>query len=249
MPHRILNMNELTAYLHLQRAELERLVRNREIPFELRKGEPVFSRQKMDAWASQHILNMKTDSLSRYHADAARTLSRDFDRQALMPELLTPGRIRSDFAPRTKPSVLREMVKLAEETGLLYDSEALLTSLMEREALCSTAMPGGLALLHPRHHDPYLFETCFIILARAAHPIHAGAIDGQPTDLFFLVCCHDDRIHLHTLARLCTMGHQTDMLAQLRQAPDAGTMFDIMVQTEQRLLENITKSQTGKTTP
>ena len=246
MPHRMLNMNELVAYLHLPQADVERLVRNREIPFELRKGEPVFSRQQMDAWASQHILNMKTDSLSRYHADAARQLSNDFDRQALMPELLAPGRIHPDFSPRTKPSVLREMVKLAEQTGLLYDSDSLLTSLMEREALCSTAMPGGLALMHPRYHDPYLFETSFIILARAAHPIHAGAIDGQPTDLFFLVCCHDDRIHLHTLARLCTMGHQTDMLAQLRQAPDADAMFDIVVQTEQRLLETITKAQTGK---
>ena len=65
------------------------------------------------------------------------------------------------MSSKTKASVLRGLVALAETTGHLNDPKALLTSLEAREELCSTAMPGQFALPHPRSHEPYLFETSF----------------------------------------------------------------------------------------
>ena len=63
-----------------------------------------------------------------------------------------------------------------------------------------------------------------------------GAPDGHPTSLFILICCQDDRFHLHTLARLCLMALTTDLLAQLRQAPEARTMRDCLLSAEQEVL-------------
>ena len=93
-------------------------------------------------------------------------------------------------------------------------------------------MPGGLALPHPRSPDPYLFDTSFLVVGRPVQEIHFGATDGEPTQLFFLLCCQDDRLHLHTLARLCLLALKTDMLAQLRAAPDAGTMRNSLIAAE-----------------
>ena len=45
------------------------------------------------------------------------------------------------------PAVVRQLVELAEKTGRLCDPRDLLKSLEAREELCSTALPGGLALL------------------------------------------------------------------------------------------------------
>ena len=94
----------------------------------------------------------------------------------------------------------------------------------------------GLALLHSRNPDSYLFETSFLALGRSIQQIPFGAPDGQPTDLFFLIGCPDDRMHLHALARLCLMAQKTTVLADLRQAADAEAMCDCIIAAEQAVL-------------
>ena len=112
-----------------------------------------------------------------------------------------------------------------------------------REALCSTGLPGGLALLHSRFPDPYVFDSPFIVLGRTVQEIPFGAPDGGATDLFFLLGCPDDRLHLHTLARLCLMAQKTDVLARLRSAPDAATMHQSILEAEQAVLGNKSAAQ------
>ena len=67
-------------------------------------------------------------------------------------------------------------------------------------------------------------------------PVPFGAPDGQPTDLFFLLACPDDRLHLHTLARVCLMAQKTDLLAQLRQASNADEMYACLLESERSVL-------------
>jgi nitrogen PTS system EIIA component len=115
---------------------------------------------------------------------------------------------------------------------------ALRDGLEAREELCSTGVPGGLALLHARNPEAYLFESAFLALGRTIQQIPFGAPDGQPTNLFFLIGCPDDRVHLHTLARLCMMAQKTDMLSELRQAVDAVAMCDCLIAAERAVLES-----------
>jgi mannitol/fructose-specific phosphotransferase system IIA component (Ntr-type) len=128
------------------------------------------------------------------------------------------------------------MTRVAEATGLLIERDGLLDSLLEREDLCSTALPGGLALLHPRHHDPYTFEDSFVVLGRTVQPIPFGAPDGGKTDLFFLICCQDDRIHLHVLARLSMMCCHTALVADLRACEDADEMYERILSAEREVI-------------
>lgn len=236
MPHRVMTVDEAAAYLHLPAARLTELARASELPCETRPGGPVFRRRDLDAWASQHILGMSRRNLVAYHQAAAHHVHRLSRRHALMPDLITADRIAPALPSRTKPSALRDMAELADRTGLVGDLDGLRTSLDERERLCSTALAEGVALLHPRHHDPYLFLDSFIVLGRLSHPIHAGSQDGKPTDLLFLVCCQDDRLHLHTLARLCTMFMEANLPARLRAAADADAMAAAIIAAEHAIL-------------
>jgi mannitol/fructose-specific phosphotransferase system IIA component (Ntr-type) len=97
-------------------------------------------------------------------------------------------------------------------------------------------MPGGLALLHPRHHDPYLASQSFLVLGRSGRPLPFGAPDGKPTDIFLLLCCLDDRLHLRVLARLCALHHTTDFLARLRAAAGAEEMRAACIEAERQVL-------------
>ena len=236
MPFRVLNLESVAEYLHLTQADIVQRVKNREIPFEKRGDRIVFRKGEIDRWASQRILGLPDRPLAAYHEKSTRETNAILPQEALLPDLLAAGAIASAMTSRTKASILRDLVALAEKTGHLCDARALQISLEAREELCSTAVPGGLALPHPQTPDPYLFDASFIVVGRPVHEIHFGAPDGQPTQLFFLLCCQDDRLHLHTLARLCLVAAKTTVLDQLRDAPDAAAMRDALVAAEQEVL-------------
>jgi len=236
MTFRLLDLDGVASYLHLTPADIEQRVKNREIPFEKRGDRVVFRKSEIDAWASQRILGLPGRRLADYHQKSTRHARKMLTPETILPEMLRSGAVASAMTSKTRASVLRDLVALAEKTGNLADSKTLLASLEAREELCSTAVPGGFALPHPRSHEPYLFETSFIVVGRPVQEIHFGAPDGQPTHLFFLLCCQDDRLHLHTLARLCLIALKTKVLDQLRDAPDAGTMRNAIIAAEQEIL-------------
>ena len=236
MPYRLFNLEEAASYLNLTSADVERRVKDREIPFEKRGERIVFRKRDIDAWASQRILGLPERRLEEYHRKSTRGSREFLLPEAILPEMLDRGAVNSAMSSKTKASVLRDLVALAEKTGQLTDPKELLESLEAREELCPTALPGGLAIPHPRFHQPYLFESSFIVVGRPIQEIHFGSPDGQPTDLIFLLCCQDDRIHLHTLSRICLMALKTEMLSQLRAAPDATAMRDCIITAEREVL-------------
>jgi excisionase family DNA binding protein len=236
MPHQLLNVEEVARFLHLTVADIEQRVKDGQIPFEKRGERVVFLKREIDTWASQHILGLPKRGLDEYHEKSTHGTREFLPHEAILPEMIDLGAIASAMSSKTKGSVLRDLVALAEKTGQLCDSKELLESLEEREQLCSTALPGGLAIPHPRCHQPYLFECSFVVVGRTVQEIHFGAPDDQPTDLFFLLCCQDDRMHLHTLARICLMAQKTELLSQLRAAPDAATLRDCIIAAEQEVL-------------
>lgn len=237
MPYRTLSLEEAATFLNIEVSELKRLVKNGDIPYEHRGNKIVFIRRDIEDWASKRILGMENSKLSKYHQTTTDKTKQLAIGEALMPVLLKKEYIFPALTAKTKASVLRDMAKLAEKTGLVVDTEELAKELIEREELCSTGLPGGIAILHTRNRHPYMFLNSFIALGRTIQKIYFGAPDGEPTDLFFLICCKEDQLHLHTLARVCMMAHNTDMLQELRAAEDASEMYNIILNTEQEILQ------------
>ena len=236
MPYHVLNLNEVAEHLHLSPAEVERLVRNQDIPFEKRGKRLVFRKTDVEAWASRRILGLKGRRLADYDEKSSQDTEGHLTNGTLMPELVKPEFIVPALPAKTKASVLREMAALAAATGRVPNERGLLESLQARETLCSTGLPGGLALLHPRLPDSCLVESPFIVLGRTVQEIPFGAPDGGSTDLFFLLGCPDDRLHLHTLARLCLMAQTTNLLTDLRQCVDAQAMCRAILLAEETAL-------------
>jgi len=243
MPHRTFTSEELTDYLHLAPGDVERLMRESDLPHVLRGGRAVFQRSEIDGWASRRILGLPGKGLDVYHEKSARGTREIFPGGALIPELLRPEYIDLALASRTRASAMRDMVTLAEGTGRVLDARELLKSVGEREALCSTALPGGLALLHARFHTEYRFEGSFVVVGRTVQAVPFGAPDGRPTQLFFLICCQDDRIHLHTLARLCLLALKTDVVTQLFGAADPTAAYAALANAERSVLPEPTEAK------
>jgi len=175
---------------------------------------------------------MPDERLESYHEESMRGTREVLPHEALIPDLLRPEYINLELTSKTRASVIRDMVALAQSTERVFDARELLESVEAREALCSTALPGGVALLHARNYDAFRFEGSFVVLGRTIQNVLFGSPDSGPTRLFFLICCQDDRIHLHILARLCMLAMKTNVLQQLYEAGDAITAFDALVAAE-----------------
>ena len=237
MPYRTFGIQEVARYLHMDCADVERLVKDQQIPFERHGERLVFRKVEIDAWASPRVLGLAGRRLADYHQKTSHDTRQFRAREAILPDLIGPKFINPALPAKTRASAIREMAALADQTGRVWDSAGLLAGLETREKLNSTGLPGGLALLHTRNPESYLFESLFIVLGRTVQPIPFGSPDGRPTDLFFLIACPDDRLHLHTLARLCLLAQKTELLTQLRQAIDAESMYACLVSAEQIALE------------
>jgi excisionase family DNA binding protein len=236
MPHRTFTVEEVADYLHIAPGDVERLLREGGMPHAMRGGRVLFQRGEIDAWASQRILGLPPRRLDAYHEMSMRGTLRVFPNRALIPDLLNPDYVNLELPSKTRASAIRDMVALADRTGRVFDRRGFLASVEAREALCTTALPGGFAILHARQLEAYQFEGSFIVLGRTIQDIPFGASDGRPTRLFFLVCCQDERIHLHTLARLCMIVQKTGVIAQLWEAPDANSAYGMIVAAEQAAL-------------
>ena len=112
-----------------------------------------------------------------------------------------------------------------------------LRELVAREETASTAVGEGAAFLHPRFHDPYMFQETFIAYGRSERPVFFGASDGQGTRHFFLVCSTDHEMHLHILARLAVMAHATEFLQILDEATSPEQVIEIIRAAEEGLLK------------
>jgi nitrogen PTS system EIIA component len=236
MPHRTLSVDQVADYLHVSRVDVEQLVKRGEIPFHKAGGKPVFRRIDVDVWASQRLIGSTAAQVKTFHRNSSTRRHKLSADHAILPELMAPSSVRASLPAKTKSSVVRAMIELADTTGLLIHREDLLASVEERERLASTALPGGIAILHPTHHDPYMFSDSFVVFARTGQSIPFGSPDGQTTRFFFLVCCQDDRIHLHVLARLSMICLHTSLLLDLGELKDANAILDRILEAEQEVI-------------
>ena len=152
MPYRTFDLDEVARYLHLSRADVEHLVKDQDIPFERAGKRLVFRKVDIDAWASPRILGLEGKRLADYHQKTSHG-TQELAAGAIMPDYIQPEFIAPSLTAKTKASVLRQMASLAEKTSRLADPRLLLASLESREELCSTGLPGGLALLHSRNAE------------------------------------------------------------------------------------------------
>ncbi|MGN1359034.1 MAG: PTS sugar transporter subunit IIA [Kiritimatiellia bacterium] len=244
MAHQLFNSRQAAEFLHIPEETILRLAKRDEIPHHKRGDVPVFVNLELEAWASRRILTLRDASFATAHGVVTRELLQGGGNDRILNRLCPPEHCTFEFAPKTARGALRDMAAFAGATGLLYDESDLFRQLSEREDAASTALPGGIALLHPANHDPYLISDSFVLLARSVRPIYFGAPDDRPTDLFFLVCAQGNREHLHILGRLARIfARMPELPDRLREASEPIEACRALYEAEDRLVAELARSR------
>lgn len=230
MPHSRMTLDELARHIGMDAREVRRLAERGVVPGQLVGGQWRFNRAEVLEWLQRDMHSLGEGHVRNLERATAATHD-----EVLLEQLLRPEAVDMNLPARSRASVLRELVQLAGRTGLVYSPDELVAALEQREALCSTALAGGFAFPHPRRPLPYATAQPLVCLARVAAGIPFGAPDGQLTYIFVLACSHDDRGHLHCLARLAGI-FQTDIARRLRELDDNDEAYEMLLACEREVL-------------
>jgi PTS system nitrogen regulatory IIA component len=230
-----MTVKELARMMGADARRLERMAERGEIPCQKVGGQLRFNRAEITEWLQQNMATMDGNHLAEMDAGigAQRQSSQG---EAIVSSMLRPEAVVTQLKSRGKNSLLRELVALAGQTGLVYDEQALLEAVVAREEMCSTAVEGGIAIPHPRRPLPYDLVEPVLVVGRTGHGLVFGAPDGLLTDLFFLTASQDDRHHLQVLARLCRILNDEKTPERLRAAESAEEMIDLLKHRELEVL-------------
>jgi PTS system nitrogen regulatory IIA component len=231
MPYRTLTIQEVARMLGTDVRRVERMAQRGGIPCQKVGGQFRFNRAEITEWLQQHVGRMSDEHLAEMDAGMTEQRQTPQDEMIVSP-LLRLEAVTPNLGSRTKDSTLRELVALAEKTGLVLNGQELTEAVLHREELLSTAMEHGIAIPHPRRPLPYAIAEPILAVAKTTQGIAFGAPDGRLTDLFFLTASQDDRHHLHILARLCRMLYDEDFLGHLRDAETAQEMVELLKERE-----------------
>jgi len=215
MSHEMLNLAQAAAHAHLEPNALKHAAQRGEIAATERGGDWFFDHAALDEWAQRHLLAASRKELDSQHRAMMDENRREHREGWCVADLFSVEATDLALTSKARAGVLRDLTDLADRTGRVYDVDGLYRELVAREEAASTAIGEGVALPHPRIHDPYMFEQTFVAYGRSERPVFFGAPEGEGTRHFFLVCSTDHEMHLHILARLAILAHGTDLLERL----------------------------------
>jgi PTS system nitrogen regulatory IIA component len=210
----LMTTKQLAEYLQLSERSVYRMLERGEVPALKVGGRWRFRRRAVDEWLDLGLpgeLDVLSDELNMAN-------TRIFD-------LLTPANVIRDLPAGGRTEVLGALVERLQLPEPL-DPGQLLARLLEREAICTTALADGVAVPHTtrgggrllRHHD-------LVALGRTREPVCFGALDGSKTDVFVLVLARDERWQMVLLTKAMRLVREKSLLRLLRSNVDASIMI------------------------
>jgi len=216
MPRTVLTVQEVAASLHVSVREVVRMAEQRILPALLVRGEWRFRAGEVWNWIDANLAGLPARRQKDRHPEVSGCM--------LVSPVLDEVAVELNLAAKTKASVLRELVQLAERGAPTLDGPALVQALSEREAQGSTALQYGVAVPHPGR--PLYGDGPVLAAARTINGIAFGERGGGLTDLFFLVCCPEQKDHLLFLGRLCRLLIDAHLREALRAAETAAAFVE-----------------------
>jgi PTS system nitrogen regulatory IIA component len=222
-----MDLDQLASYLQRDARDLQKMASRGHLPAHKVSGQWRFHPAEISQWLESQMASFPERQLTALEHGTSHAAQQ----QPLITSLLSENTMAVPLAAATKASVLKQLVRLAEQSWELLDAEAVYQAVRQREELGSTAMEGGVAIPHPRPL-PNLLGSDVLAYGRLGAPIPFGGPGGGLTDIFFLVCCRDTRTHLSVLARLSRLLRRPGFLDELRSAETVADTLQVIEAAE-----------------
>jgi len=112
--------------------------------------------------------------------------------------------------------------------------ERIRASIMEREALCSTALHPDVAFPHPRESEKCPLGGDHIVIVRAARPVEFWEMHGYRPRIIFLLLARKVSLQLLWEARLSHLLHREGFVEKLLSAKSPRELYEVFAPSNQR---------------
>lgn len=136
-------------------------------------------------------------------------------------DLLNKKVMLLDLQATTKEAAIDEMINSLVDNGVVTDFDVFKAGIMAREAQTSTGLGDGIAMPHSKNAA---VKEATVLFAKSNKGVDYESLDGQPTDLFFMIAAPEgaNDTHLAALAELSKYPMQDGFADRLRKvtSPD-----------------------------
>lgn len=136
-------------------------------------------------------------------------------------DLLNKKVMLLDLQATTKEAAIDEMINSLVDNGVVTDFDVFKAGIMAREAQTSTGLGDGIAMPHSKNAT---VKEATVLFAKSNKGVDYESLDGQPTDLFFMIAAPEgaNDTHLAALAELSKYLMQDGFADRLRKvtSPD-----------------------------
>ncbi|WP_294051898.1 fructose-specific PTS transporter subunit EIIC [Streptococcus sp.] len=136
-------------------------------------------------------------------------------------DLLNKKVMLLDLQATTKEAAIDEMINSLVDNGVVTDFDVFKAGIMGREAQTSTGLGDGIAMPHSKNAA---VKEATVLFAKSNKGVDYESLDGQPTDLFFMIAAPEgaNDTHLAALAELSKYLMQAGFADRLRKvtSPD-----------------------------
>jgi fructose-specific phosphotransferase system IIA component len=148
-----------------------------------------------------------------------------------LTNVLKPDCIKVPLAARDKTQAIVELVGLLDKAGAIRDRDAVLQSVLEREARRSTGIGHGLAIPHGKSNA---CDELVMAIGKPAEPIDFESIDGQPAQIIVLLASPVDQTgpHIQALARISRIMTIESVRSDMFRAESADELYRIIASHE-----------------
>lgn len=219
-PNADLDLPATAALLDLPEQTLLRWAEKGALPSRGSNGSMRFQRNDVIEWARS--MGMRVAA------------TRDHDAETLEPNLLAAALRRGAIvqgivgkAPATAIEDLVARMPGLDNLGIRgLQKDELLTRILAREQLASTAIGHGFAVPHARSPLNHHLDDCVVVLGRLQHAIDWRAIDGRAVDTVLLVLSNRLEKQLEVLRRIALALRHADVRSIVRESDDLGFLCD-----------------------
>ena len=154
-------------------------------------------------------------------------------------DLLRKDVMLLDLQATEKTAVIEEMIKSLVDHGYVTDFETFKEGILAREALTSTGLGEGIAM--PNSKNSAVKEAT-VLFAKSNKGVDYESLDGQPTDLFFMIAAPEgaNDTHLAALAELSQYLMKDGFADKLRKVSSPDEVIALFDQASEKAAQPAT---------
>ena len=154
-------------------------------------------------------------------------------------DLLRKDVMLLDLQATEKTAVIEEMIHSLVDHGYVTDFETFKEGILAREALTSTGLGDGIAMPHSKNSA---VKEATVLFAKSNKGVDYESLDGQPTDLFFMIAAPEgaNDTHLAALAELSQYLMKDGFADKLRKVSSPDEVIALFDQASEKAEEPAT---------